>query len=811
MSQTTLPGFKRKHPLAECERCPLAHAPCAPSSGPPDAGIAVVSRSPGFREAQTGKPFSGMSGKVLNHLLKEQGVDREEVLATNVVLCYTDKPPVEAIDACSARLLSELEGKHTIIAAGSEAIATLLGKGTVSSSRGYVHKAVDARGTQQRVIATSNPAIVLRDDSTFPSLQRDFRLAINPLPIPKLPEIRWTNEVDEGKRWISDVMERKFGRLSCDIETRGLAHDAAIVSFGLSATGDKAIAFGERVCADGNWFENYLRPLLESDSTIYVWHNGKFDVRNLRYHGINARVDEDTLLLSYALDERSDEEQVHKLEHLLKWEFGWPDYDPPIVRNFKTNADKVDKDGNYVIDVPDALYAYNALDCAGTMQLLDVLSERAIGDGVYTLYKERLLKHSDDFVKMELNGFRYDVNKAGDMLEDEVRPKLNELRVQLQLKVGDGNYNPNSPKQNSELVYDKWEVRHGIQRYGKERSVDKPVYIELGAGRFILSPGPEDEQVEIELRRTIEEWARLLKEFKELDKQRGTYFEGLILRALAGDGRIYTDLKLHGTVTGRPSSSRPNLLNITRPKEGLPNIRSLFVADDGCVILNADYSQAELRTIAVLSGDRGLSNAYEQRLDIHAISAERFYGKDFTKEQRARAKNMNFGVPYGQSAQTFQEKHDIPEAEAEKFIEWWKTEFSTVWEWRDEINTTLHRDGEIITPYGRKRRFYLLTPQNKGAAHREAVNFLPQSIANDFTLSAVHILTSELDPADARLNLTVYDSIVGNIKEDKIKEVALVVKQVMEGIPHDDLGWNFPYEADVSIGPSWGEQQEVEL
>ena len=106
----------------------------------------------------------------------------------------------------------------------------------------------------------------------------------------------------------------------------------------------------------------------------------------------------------------------------------------------------------------------------------------------------------------------------------------------------------------------------------------------------------------------------------------------------------------------------------------------------------------------------------------------------------------------GKSADTFQEKHDIPKEEAQKFIEWWRTEFSTVWEWRDEVNTMLHRDGEIVTPYGRKRRFYLLTPQNQAAAHREAVNFLPQSIANDFTFRRYTFLRT--NSTQGRLLLT---------------------------------------------------------
>jgi DNA polymerase-1 len=752
----------------------------------------------------TGKPFTGMSGKVLDYLLRENGVDRNDAFLTNVVLCHTDSPPKEAIEACAPRLRAELDGRDTIIAAGAEAVATIIGRGNVASNRGYVHKATNGA----RIIATTNPAIVLRDDSTFPSLQRDFRQALRPLPIPRLPQVRWTNDIVQAREWMGTILEQDVRFASCDIETRGLDHDAPLVSFGISSTGDRAVAFGERPCSDEDWITNYLRPFLERDECVFLWHNGKFDVRNLRHKGINARVDEDTLLLSYALDERSDEEQVHKLENLLKWEFGWPDYDPPEVRYFKANADKKDKDGNYVVPVPKSLYTYNGLDCAGTAQLLPVLKERAIADDVYQLYRNRLIPFSEDFTRMELQGMQYNVNRAADMRDEEVIPRLNELRAQMQWKVGDGAYNPNSSVQNAKLVYDNWKLTHGIDRRGKERSVDKPVYTELAAGRFSIAGQRDDKEA---LRELIVEWARLLKEFKALEKQRGTYFEGLILAAIKRSGRIYTDLKLHGTVTGRPSSARPNLLNITRPKASLPNIRSLFVADAGCVIYNADYSQAELRCIAYLSGDEGLISAYRKGLDIHSISAERFYGPNFSKEQRSRAKNMNFGVPYGQSAATFQEKHDIPESEAEKFIEWWKTEFSTVWEWRKDIRTTLHRDGCVVTPYGRKRRFYLLTPQNKDAAHREAVNFLPQSIANDFTLSALHILMREVNPAHATFNLTVYDAIVGNVGEDVVSDVAPVIKEVMESVPKTDLGWDFPFEAEVSVGPSWGEVKELDL
>ncbi|HYT42875.1 MAG TPA: uracil-DNA glycosylase family protein, partial [Methylomirabilota bacterium] len=132
--------IKRKHPLAECEACPLFDQPCAPTIGPLDAKYAVVSRSPGWNEAKAGKPFSGPSGKVLNHLLEQNGVKREEALLTNVVLCTTQAPPTDAIKACSPRLYSELESADTIIAAGSEAAKAIQGLGSLSGNRGYAHK-----------------------------------------------------------------------------------------------------------------------------------------------------------------------------------------------------------------------------------------------------------------------------------------------------------------------------------------------------------------------------------------------------------------------------------------------------------------------------------------------------------------------------------------------------------------------------------------------------------------------------------------------------------------------------------------------
>ena len=156
--------------------------------GPADAKIAIVSRSPGYHESMSGRPFSGMSGKVLDYLLKEQGVDRKNVLATNVVLCHTDSQPEKQLKLVLLVFPANLEGRSIIIAAGTEAITAILGRQTVSV---VAATSIEIK-SGARIIATSNPAVVLRDDQQLPSLQRDFRLAINPLPSSEAP----TGKVD---------------------------------------------------------------------------------------------------------------------------------------------------------------------------------------------------------------------------------------------------------------------------------------------------------------------------------------------------------------------------------------------------------------------------------------------------------------------------------------------------------------------------------------------------------------------------------------------------------------------------------------
>lgn len=783
----------RKHPLANCEECPLYSKPCAKTTAPRNPSTAFVSRSPGHHEATAGRPFSGPSGQVLDYLLKENGVDRRDILLTNVVLCAPDagKVPSEAIKACAPRLAKELEGTSLVIAAGSEAVNLLIGRGSVDRYRGYRITNAD---TGRVYVATNNPALVLRDDSTFPNLRKDFRRAFNPIPEPILPKVEVIEDGAQARDYITSLSEATL--IASDIESRGgLSHKARIVSLQFATGRDSAVVLGERggLWDDTDFIDNFLRPLFEDRSKRFVWHNGKFDTKILRYgYGIQARVDEDTLLLNYACDERTG---VHALEYCLMEEFGWPDYEPDSVKKFKKTG---------IVDDYDELYTYAGWDAAGTMQLFDTLNPRVDSEGTREEYEHLLREGNEATIRIELAGFRYNVEEAADLMENEVGPELKEQERKLREIIDKPLYKPRSTKQNPILFYDEWKIKHKMQeRPDMKRSCDDSALNEIVAGRFTT-------RLE-EKKPMMQEFAKELKRFRELDKQASTYIVGMIERAIDDpEGRIHTDLLLHGTVTGRPSSRNPNLLNITRTKEGLPDIRRLFIPSKGRKIVSADYSQAELRTLAWLSGDSELLRVYNDDEDLHALAAARFYGEAFTSEQRSKAKNMNFGVAYGQSAATFQEKHEIPEKEAQRFIDWWWTYFAGVKEWKKSVIQEM-RSGRVTTPFGRVRRFHLLTKENINEAIRQAVNFLPQSIAADFTLRAVVLLGGgyavkpEVDTNRASLILTVYDSIIADVEESYIDEYKRICAEVMESRPRDELGWTVPFKADIGVGETWAD------
>lgn len=364
----------RKHPLAECENCPLRDRPLAATVGPKDSDTILVSRSPGYSEAMTGKPFAGESGKVLTFMLKEQGVERADIRLTNTVLCAPNGPkvPKEATKSCRPRLLSELASAKLIIAAGSEAIHAVFGRArSIQSVRGYRHELE----TGQIVVCTNNPALVIRDDSVFPNLRSDFKRAFNPSPPPTLPEVTVIEDPSDARRYIREVLTSHKGLIAADIETRGgLRKTATLISLQFSTDGTRAVVLGERagLWSDTDFINSELQALFASEDHSFLWHNGSFDTKVLRHtYSLPARIDEDSILLSYSVDERPG---THSLEYLVMNEMDWPKYEDDEIAKIKKTG---------IVTDYDKFYIYAGWDVAGTYQLYHTLRPKAEKENVY--------------------------------------------------------------------------------------------------------------------------------------------------------------------------------------------------------------------------------------------------------------------------------------------------------------------------------------------------------------------------------------------------------------------------------------------
>lgn len=818
MSSTTVLS---KAPGALCGECPLQSAQCVKTKKPtmhPVRG-AVVSRSPGAAEVKTGEPMSSQmgSGKILDYLFGMNGVKREQMLLTNTVLCVAPEGnvPPEAIKACAPRLARELEGIDIVIACGTEAVGLLIGRGSLARHRGYRHT-IDGR----TVVATNNPAIIIRDDSKFPDLQRDFKRALSPLPDPTFPTIEVIEDVRVAREFIRSLGQSVH--IAVDVETRGgLTHRASLISIQFCTDAGHATVIGERGGAfeDEGFIEDFLRGALERRDTKFIWHGGKFDTKILRHtYGIQARVDHDTMLLSYALDERSGTDErigVHGLDYLLMDTFGWPHYSSDAVERAKKTG---------VVEDYDEFYRYAGMDVGGTYQLFHEQYPRAEKENVLRPYQHLLIRGNEFLTGVELNGMIYDMDRAMDLHEFEVQPEMDELVAEMRKQADNSILNPGSTAHMAHLLYDVWGIQHAMQKrkptptmQNPARSVDDSARKEIIGGRFrfrgdtvnvrkgnLIAQAPAEDADE--KRAFYISFAEKFDRYKKLQKQDGTYLVGLIKRAEADEGsRIYTQLNLHGTNSGRLSSSKPNLQNITRTKEGMPDIRSLFRASPGRRIVSADHSQAELRCIAEFSGDTELTRIYRDDLSLHKETATKFFGPDYTYEQYSTCKNVNFGVFYLQSADTFQEKHGIPKSQAEPYIEWvWNT-FKGVAAWEEEVKREVKGKRVLVSPFGRKRRFHLLTRENLESSFREGINFYPQSTASDITLCGAITLADEIDRSRAAIGILVHDSIVADVEEDYIDEYTEIIKQIMGNTAKDELGWTLPFKAEVSVGPSWGE------
>lgn len=297
-------------------------------------------------------------------------------------------------------------------------------------------------------------------------------------------------------------------------------------------------------------------------------------------------------------------------------------------------------------------------------------------------------------------------------------------------------------------------------------------------------------------------------EYRMLTKLKSTYADGL-LKVISADGRIHTNFRMTVTATGRLSSTEPNLQNIPVRRELGAQIRRMFVAAPGCVLVDADYSQIELRLLAHISGDETMQNAFKSGEDIHAVTASQVFGlplAEVTPAQRSSAKAVNFGIVYGISAFSLAQDIKVSPAEARAYIDAYMQKYHGVREYMDRVIAEAKERGYVETLFGRRRPVPELKASNfntRSFGERVARNMPIQGTAADIIKLAMVNVRRRLcaEGLEARLILQVHDELIAECPEREAERVAALLEEEMERA----VTLSVPLTAEAHSGHSWAE------
>jgi uracil-DNA glycosylase family 4 len=770
----------RKHPLAICEQCPFQYEPFVPTQNPhPKSKIAVIGEAPGAYEAANGIPFTGPSGRLLDQVLAHHGYNRSEIFVSNIALCRpenNDDPPKAAIAACKPRLDAEiaLSGVEKIIAVGGTAASALIDPRRKISSLRVGPPKPYIENPNISVVATWHPAFCLRTSDAFPSFVSDIgKLNGAKNQSWEKPSYKAFDDPDTVIEVIKRLSSLSNDQITIDIET-GMDKDETyehpdqhnLLCIGIGYDLGKVVILGEQSLKNLN-VQSALGDYLRSRSITA--HNGKSDLAGLYPIFGRLHLSFDTMLASYSIDERPG---YHTLEKVAVEYVGAPLWKHMIL----PYLDRGKKDFSQI--PRKILYEYNALDVHNT----DLVRRHFSFTMDHRQWKEHnfLVKAANAIIDLERAGIAFDSLYNQELGEEFEKELFNiELRIN---EVAGVNLNPRSPMQ--------------IARYLGENglSVATTEAKALTAILERLSFRSDDKS------RKISEFLTQLLLHRKHSKLYGTYVKGF--RGRSHNGKIYTTYTLHGTTSGRLASKNPNMQNISRDKR----IKHQFTVEvEGKSFVHVDYKQAEGRVITTLAHDEYLRSIFcDSSRDIFDELTDQIYGyNNWGKEERVKIKTFFYGLSYGRKAPSIALAFKMPLGEARELLENFKSLIPATVSWQASVTQKVLSGEDLITPFGRKRSFWLITDQNREDVLNEALSFLPQSIASDICLSALIELQPRLVGL-ATTRLTIHDALIFECKDSDVDEVAEIAREEMMAAGKRFTDY-VPFAVDVSTGKRWSE------
>ena len=547
--------------------------------------------------------------------------------------------------------------------------------------------------------------------------------------------------------------------ISGDKVTVVLDFDGDNISSAAVGVGNNAVVLNE---------QDDIKELLEDDSIAKVM----FDVKEAIVK-LNGRIDiknivDDTAIAAYLVDPAKNEYTIEKLAS----EYFGTVIEKPEVKQLSL-LDDVETDRSEYL-----------AKCAVA---LGVLNER-IGDkikenGQENLYQEVELPLVTVLAHLEINGFLVDDNQLKEFA-DKLGEKIDALTNEIYMLAGE-EFNINSPKQLGVILFEKLELKP-VKKTKTGYATNADVLEKLRDKHPIVN---------------------FIMEYRQLAKLKSTYCDGLTAVVNPNTHRIHSVFTQTVTVTGRLSSTEPNLQNIPTRTELGREIRKMFVAKDGYVLVDADYSQIELRVLAHIANDETMINAFRNNEDIHAVTASQVLGiplEDVTKEQRSSAKAVNFGIVYGIGEFSLAQDLHISVKEAKAYIESYLEKYNGVRNYMESIKEQAKKDGYVKTMLNRIRYIPELKSPNyniRQFGERVALNTPIQGTAADIIKLAMVRVDNRLinEGLKSKLILQVHDELIVEAHKDEVDKVKQILSEEMQGA----MELNVPLKVDMSTGHSW--------
>lgn len=438
---------------------------------------------------------------------------------------------------------------------------------------------------------------------------------------------------------------------------------------------------------------------------------------------------------------------------------------------------------------------YAAADADMTLRLKAVLEPELQKAGLMDVFNQVEMPLVPVLAQMEMNGIRLDLDFFHAFAK-ELNERVTDIEKRIYEAVGTV-FNINSTQQLSKILFERL------------RLTPPGNFRKTASGHYSTSADVLEEL------RGQHEVVDLVLEQRELTKLKSTYVEALPAAVDPVTGRVHTSFNQSGSVTGRLSSTNPNLQNIPIRTDLGRRVRNGFIAEDGNVLLSVDYSQIELRIVAHIAGDEAMLDAFRQGQDIHTATAAAIYSiplEQVDKAQRRHAKAINFGLIYGMSAFGLTRSSGLTLGEAENFVKAYFVQFPGVKKYLDATRKLATEQGYVETLLGRRRYFPLLQSQInhnvRQREEREAINAPIQGTAADIMKIAMLKVSDALVAAGLKgqMLLQVHDEIVIECPQNELQETAQLVRSVMSAA----YALNIPLSTEARAGLNWGEMQVLD-